>query len=151
MEPMEVKRIVSKIKAYYYYFSLEKDSLNEWNYKLRDYDYEDVSERVEEHLKGEQRKEPPQLHYLISGLLTKEQKRKKNELIVACQNCGRWLPLSEYNQHYDLCLDIEYLVRVAREQGKNLDRAELENCKRDIIDKLLAKYPPNEIWRPQSI
>lgn len=151
MEPTEVKKLVSKIKAYYYYFTLEKESLNEWNYKLKDYDFDDVYKRVEEHLTSEQRKEPPQLHYLVNGLLTNKQKKKKNELIVACQNCGRWLPLSEYDQHYNLCLDIEYLIRVAREKGTNLDRAELEDCKREIIDKLLAKYPPKEIWRPKEI
>ena len=74
---------------------------------------------------------------------------------VECNLCHRWMKINEYDEHYEKCMDIEYLVSIAKIKGELFTREDLENCRKDIIDKLLAKYPPNkirsldEIWKTQ--
>lgn len=64
---------------------------------------------------------------------------------VNCNLCGRLMTIYEYDRHYDKCLDIEYLVSVAKQKGEEFTREDLENCTPTIIDKLLKKYPPEPI------
>ena len=45
---------------------------------------------------------------------------------VACQLCGKWLRIWEYDSHYEKCLDIEYLVSVAKEHEQDITREDLE-------------------------
>lgn len=69
---------------------------------------------------------------------------------VACQLCGRWLPLEEYDTHYEKCLDIEYLIHVAKERGNDITREDLEYYPQETINKLLNKYEPKKVqfdWR----
>lgn len=151
MNKVETKKLVDTIKGYYNsQFFVDEYVLQAWQDTMTTYDLEDAIDHLKEYLK-EYPDTPPKPHLFTKGMLTSKQKQNHEDLIVACQLCGKWLPLSEYDQHYNLCLDIEYLIRVAREKGTNLDRAELEDCKKEIIDKLLAKYPPKEIWRPKEI
>lgn len=146
MELQEVKNLVSNIKAYYHYFSLDKDTLPVWKKKLENYDYEDVLRKLEEHLKGEQSKEIPQLHFLLRGLLTTKQKQQnKGKYVVECNLCHRWMSIKEYDEHYGKCLDVEYLVNVAKTKGEDIKREDIENCRQDVINKLLEKYPPKKI------
>jgi len=153
MEISQVKQLVSKIKAYYYYFSLEKESMNEWANKLKAYDFEDVSRKLDEHLKSEDSKEPPKLHYLVRNLLTIEEKLKsKDDYIVNCNLCGRSMSLKEYDSHYDKCLSIEYLLHQGKEKGENITREDLENCRADVLNRLYEKYKPQEtVFKPQKI
>ena len=64
---------------------------------------------------------------------------------IECNLCHRWLSISEYEAHYDRCLDIQYLLSVAKQKGEAYTREDLENCKPIVIDKLLEKYPPKKI------
>lgn len=63
---------------------------------------------------------------------------------VACQLCGRWMRVWQYDDHYDKCLDIEYLTSIAKDKGEEFTREDLENCSREVIKKLIDKYPPKE-------
>ena len=152
MEKNEVKKLISKIKAYYYYFALEKDSMQEWFDKLENYDFVDVSKKVEEHLKSEEAKEPPKLHYLTKNILTTKQKEQaKNGYLVECNLCHRWMPIEEYDNHYDRCLSIEYLIKIAKTKNENIKREDLENCREDVLNRLYNKYKPqNMALEPQK-
>ncbi len=71
---------------------------------------------------------------------------------VYCRMCGRWMKVLEFDEHYGKCLDIQYLISVAKEKGENITREDLENTRQDIIDRLLQKYEPkvdNELWTPE--
>lgn len=74
---------------------------------------------------------------------------------IECNLCHRWMKIQEYDDHYGKCLDIQYLVSVAKKKGENFTREDLENCRQEVIDKLLAKYPPKklesveELWKKQ--
>lgn len=74
---------------------------------------------------------------------------------VQCNLCHRWMKIQEYEEHYGKCMDIEYLSSIAKSKGEVFTREDLENCRQDIIDKLLAKYSPKklesmeELWKKQ--
>lgn len=62
---------------------------------------------------------------------------------IACQLCGKWMRAWEYDKHYEKCLDIEYLISIAKEKGENITRDDLKQYPQETIDKLLRKYDPN--------
>ena len=69
---------------------------------------------------------------------------------VYCRMCGRWMKVLEFDEHYGECLDIQYLISVAKEKGENITREDLENTRQDIIDRLLQKYEPkadDDLWK----
>lgn len=63
---------------------------------------------------------------------------------VNCNLCGKLMTIYEYENHYEKCMDIEYLVSVAKEKGEEFGREDLEDCRRDVIEKLMNKYPPKK-------
>lgn len=64
---------------------------------------------------------------------------------VECNLCHRWMTIGEYDSHYEKCLDVEYLVNVAKEKGETFERKDIENCRQDVIDRLLEKYEPKKV------
>lgn len=63
---------------------------------------------------------------------------------VQCNLCNRWMPFEMYELHYEKCMDIQYLVNIAKQKGEKFTREDLENCRSEIIERLLKKYPPEE-------
>lgn len=61
---------------------------------------------------------------------------------VNCNLCGKLMKIDYYNSHYDRCLDIQYLISIAKKQGKIIPREDLESAKPEIISQLLKKYEP---------
>jgi len=145
MTKEESQKIIKKIKAYYYYFELDKDSTRIWTDKMQPYSFEDVDRKVEEHITGEDRQNPPRIQDLLRFLLTEEQKAKsKEEYLVNCNLCGRLMPFKEYETHYDKCLSFEYLIARAKKEHKEITREQLENTRQDVLNKLYEKYKPEE-------
>ena len=70
---------------------------------------------------------------------------------IQCNLCGRWMKIPMYDLHYNRCLDIQYLVSVAKQKGEEFTREDLENCKSEVIDKLLLKYPPTKLERVEDL
>lgn len=64
---------------------------------------------------------------------------------VECNLCHRWMKIAEYDNHYDKCLTVEYLVNTAKTKGEDITRKDIENCRQEVIDKLYQKYPPEVI------
>ena len=145
MTKQETLVFIRKIKAYYPIFKLEEEGIDEWALKLKPYDLEDVVRKFEEHLKGDRAEEPPKLHFLTRYLRTKDEKETQGEYTIECNLCHKWMTPEEYDIHYEKCLDIQYLENVAKQKGEKFSRKDLENCKEEVIDKLLKKYPPEEV------
>ena len=55
------------------------------------------------------------------------------------------MPLNEYDEHYGKCLDISYLVMVAKQNGQDITREDLEEYPQSTIDRLLKKYEPEKV------
>lgn len=147
MNKVETKKLISIIKGYYNnQFFVDEFVTQAWIDTMEHYDLDDSIEHLKEYLK-EYPDTPPKPHIFIKGMLTIKQKQSHEDLIVACQSCGKWLNLSEYDSHYDRCLTIDYLYRIVKEKGANITREELEQYPQDTIDKLYRKYEPTEVWR----
>ena len=60
--------------------------------------------------------------------------------IIYCNLCNKPMNYINYEQHYDKCLDIEYLVGIANEKKEDITRKDLEEYEPSTIRKLLDKY-----------
>lgn len=147
MKKSEVNKLLNKIKGYYNsQFFIDDYVIEAWTESMENYDLEDAEEHLKDYLK-EYPDIAPKPHTFIRGLYTHEEKEtmKNAKYTIACNLCGRWMSIEEYDKHYDKCLDIQYLISVAKSKGHNLTREELENKRQDVIDGLLAKYPPTKL------
>ena len=146
MKKNETKELLNDIKGYYNsQFFIDEYVLNAWVETLEPYDLEDAQEHIKEYLK-EFPDIPPKPHTFIKGMLTHEQKRKaKTDYVISCQLCGKWMPLGDYDSHYDRCLTIEYLVSTLKD--RNATREELERYSNDVLNKLYYKYEPKGVWK----
>lgn len=146
MTKTEVSKLLNKIKGYYNsQFFIDEYVTEAWVDSLKDYDLEDAEEHIKEYLK-EYPDIPPKPHVFIKDLLTREQKekRKNSDFLIDCNLCGKFMTLQEYEEHYGRCLDIQYLLSVAKKKGEAFTREDLEKCRPEVIDKLLVKYPPEK-------
>lgn len=147
MKKSEINKLLNKIKGYYNsQFFIDEFVTEAWIESLEPYDFEDAEEHIKEYLK-EYPDIAPKPHTFIKGMLTREQKeaRKNSGYLVSCNLCGKWMSLQEYDDHYGRCLDIQYLLSVAKQKGEEYTREDLEQCKPEVIDKLLNKYPPKKV------
>ena len=148
MNKIEAKRLLNLIKGYYNtQFFVDESVIQVWQTELEPYDLEDAEDRLKSYLK-EFPDIPPKPHTFIKGMLTIEQKKKRDDFIICCQKA---MPLSEFDPHYGRCLDIEYLVGVAKRRGENIKRKDLEEYNQETIDKLIKKYEPKEMWCPKCM
>lgn len=143
----EINKLLNTIKGYYNsQFFIDEFVTKAWIEELKDYEYEDC----EKHLKTYLKENPdfaPKPHTFTKGLLTREERQRlaNEKYFVECNLCHKWMGLNQYDEHYDRCLTINYLVSVAKQKGENITRKELEYCKDEVLDKLYKKYEPNNI------
>lgn len=148
MTKAEVINFMKKIKAYYDYFPIEDYKIGEWYDKLKKYDLEDVYRKFDQHLEGELKDSPPKLHYITKFLKTPEEKAraKINDYTIQCNLCGQWMPLSVYdNKHFDRCSSINYLLRIMRSKGIEVEYKDLELLDDVKFDKVYKKYAEGNI------
>lgn len=147
MKKTETNKLLNKIKGYYNsQFFIDEYVMDAWAETMEPYDLEDAEAHIKEYIK-ENPDTPPKPHTFIKGLYTHDEKEmiRNSNYTVECNLCHRWMPLQEYDEHYGKCLDIQYLESVAKEKGEKFTRKDLENCKKEVIDKLLQKYPPKGV------
>lgn len=147
MNKNETKKLTNLIKGYYNtQFFIDDYVLQAWYEQLKPYEYDDAIDHLQTYLKTFP-DIAPKPHTFIRGLLTPEEKQKykHTDIRVACQLCGRWMPLNEYDEHYGKCLDISYLVMVAKQNGQDITREDLEEYPQSTIDRLLKKYEPEKV------
>lgn len=146
MNKSQTSKLLNKIKGYYNsQFFIDDYVIEAWSETMEEYDLEDSIEHLQEYLK-EYPNIPPKPHTFIKGLLTPNEKKElqNKNYLVQCNLCNKWMSIKKYDEHYDNCLDIEYLIGVAKKQGKDLPREDLESAKPEIISKLMLKYKPKE-------
>ena len=88
------------------------------------------AEKLDEFFKnGENFGKYPDVYYLIKFLKKKEEKLKSGVEYLRCRFCGKIIELEEYNQHYDRCSSVEYLIAMSKKYfDKNLNREKLLSC-----------------------
>ena len=148
MDIDRVQEIMQNIKAHYQTFMITDVVAKEWYKVLQNYDFEDVMNKLVDHLTGDNYKELPQVYQLVRDLQTIDEKEKSsqinNQIKVCCQLCERWMNINEYENHYGRCLDIDYLSRQSERRGKPTTRNELSKLTQTQIQTLIEKYPPSQ-------
>ena len=151
MTKNETKKLLNKIKGYYNsQFFIDEYVIDAWTETMQPYDLEDALEHVQVYLK-EFPNDPPKPQTFKRGLYTHEEKvrLRESKFTVECNLCHRFMPLAEYDEHYEKCLDIQYLVDVAKQKGEVFTREDLENQPDRVINALLNKYPPKQ-WNVEQ-
>lgn len=145
MTRIETKDMLLRIQVYYQEFKVDDRVLDEWYKQLQAYDLNDVSEKLEIHLKSENYGNfPPKVFNLIRGLKTIDEKEKTpQDYEVRCDLCGKWTWLSKYQEHHDKCLAIKSLQRVLKEDnGEDVSYEEIAQYDLSTIERTFMKYRP---------
>ena len=153
MTKTETQKLTSIIKGYYNsQFFVDEFVINAWYEELKEYEMQDALEHIKKYLK-QFPDIPPKPHTFTKGLLTREEREKlaNEKYFVECNLCHKWMGMNEYDEHYGDCLNIEYLINVAKEKGEGITRKELEHCRKEVLDRLYEKYKPTDTWMPKMI
>ena len=72
MEKKQVIEFMDRIKSHYQEFIIDDFKIKEWYDELKDYSYEDVNKKLDEHLRSEQYGNFIPKVYFLTKFLTKE-------------------------------------------------------------------------------
>ena len=157
MKKNETVEILKRIKSNYQDFIVDEYKTNEWYKELKDYDFEDVMQKVEEHMRSEEYgKYPPKLYFLTKYLSTTAQKNNKTHFLLQCPICKDYIPEEIYDEHYDRCMDIEYIDNIlkkyfnkqlTKEQWKDnlkISQEQFQVKYMEFLDKVYNKLPKEE-------
>ena len=143
----ETKNIFNRIKAHYDNFTYDTFKLDEWHEILKEYDYEDVNEKITSHVQNEAYgSNIPKLNYLISGLYKSKEKGTIRQYIASCPRCGRSINTEKLDKHTYRCNSVYYIADKAKKIYKNMNTSLLEGEELDTsfdVDSLrdqIIKY-----------
>lgn len=143
----ETKDFMERIKLHYQDFIVDDKKAEEWHKELKDYDYAEVNEKFEQHLRNEQYGHTiPKVAFLTKYLtkLSEKNKNEANNIMVKCNVCGASITLADFEKHTDRCNSVEYLnTQSIRLYQKELDKdyyRQMDDEKFDrIYDNVLKK------------
>lgn len=124
MNKAEVRNLLKKIQSNYPSFLMSEDKLEEWHKELKDYDCEDVLNRVDEHFRSEKYgRQEPRVYFLTKGLVKTKNKAKRKGIKIRCNICGEVVLLNDFDKHFDRCSSVKYLNdQNLKYFGKEIDR-----------------------------
>ena len=108
--------------------------LYSWLDVLQAYDYEEVKQSLDEAMAEERfQTRPPQSQYIVRNLVKKYDKVNYKEQVVYCPICRRPLNQPQYDEHFNRCSSVEYI---------------LNQCKRFNIQ---CRYSKKELYEMKEI
>lgn len=137
MSRKEVTDLLDKIQAYRQSFLITNAVLNEWSRILEPYDYEDVDKKLDEYFKnGDNFGKYPDVYYLTKYLKKHDEKLKIGVNYINCHLCGKLIDLTKFNEHYERCSSVDYIVRMYKKYyDKNLNEQKLWDLSKEEFDK----------------
>lgn len=138
----ETKNIFNRIKAHYDNFTYDTFKLDEWHEILKEYDYEDVNEKITSHVQNEAYgSNIPKLNYLISGLYKSKEKGTIRQYIVSCPRCGRSINTEKLDKHTYRCNSVYYIADKAKKiYGKEVNMQKLYEMEQEEFDTLYNHF-----------
>ncbi len=136
----EVNQFMERIKNIYQHFYIDDYKIEEWYKKLKDYNYEEVNQKLEEHMSSEKYgMELPQINF-ITRYLVKEKdkgKYKSSTVKVFCNICNKKIWLDEFNKHFSRCSSVEYLNNQSKKMfNKEIDKEKYRNMPEQDFNKI---------------
>lgn len=146
MELKDVKAVLKRVQINYPSFVNDNYTQSEWYKELKDYDLQDVMEKLEQHFRSEQYGNSiPKVYFLTKYLTKTKDKNKKIEYRVNCNLCGKEMTLQKYDEHYGTCLEIKTLQKWIKEKnGTEPTYEELAGLDRNTFNRVYQKYMKNE-------
>lgn len=143
MTIQETNYFLKRIKQHYQEFIIDNTKIDEWYKELKDYDYQEVNNKLEEHLRNEQYgHQIPKVAFLTKYLtkISDKSKNNANNIRVRCHLCGKGMALNEYDKHIARCNSVEYLnLQSQRLYDKEIDKDKYRNMDDETFDKIYDK------------
>lgn len=147
MTIQETKLFMERIKQHYQEFVIDNYKITEWYKELKDYDYNEVNVKLDDHLRNEQfGNQIPKVYFLTKYLtkLSEKGQYDASKIKVRCHLCNAILSFEEYDKHIARCNSVEYLNQQSlRFYDKEIDKAKYRNMEdkdfNGIYDKVLYK------------
>lgn len=120
MTKQQTEQLLRAIKSFFPYFSLTEDVFENWSEKLKDYDFNEVLEQLDNYVdSGDEN--VPTLSLLIHPLKTFAQKEEDAAPgYYHCTRCGKkYLSMEEADDCFERDLDISYIKRISKKLGIN--------------------------------
>lgn len=146
----EAKTILGRIKIHYPDFSNDKNTQKEWIKELVLYDVEDVTKKLESHLKNEDYGDKiPKLFFLTSKLIPSLDKGKIKHYTIICPKCGQAIPDVELDRHTQRCIEAHSIIRdMKKYYNLEIDYRELMSLTNEKFEKTYQKYLDKMIEAP---
>lgn len=141
----DTKEVLRRIKSNYQSFVNDDYVLKEWYKELKNYDLEDVMEKLEQHMRSEEYGSTiPKLYFLTKYLKKTKDKGIIEKFSIQCSICGEFVSEEQYDKHFERCLDVEYIVKKRKKLfEKDTDKAEIKRYKslsEDIFDNKYLEF-----------
>lgn len=136
MELKDVKIILNRVKVNYPTFVNDGYTQSEWYKELKDYSLEDVMQKLEQHFRSEQYGNSiPKVYFLTKYLTKEKEKNIKENIKYKCPFCEKYIDSDMYDEHYDRCSSIDYLIRMSNKYfNKPLNKEKLQQANDDTLD-----------------
>jgi len=106
----ETNRFLLRIKEHYQEFVIDEYKIDEWHKFLKDYSYEDVDKKLDEHLSSEQYGQYiPKVAFIVKYLTKEKDKGHFEDYKIQCFYCKEYLKNSEFKEHFKRCSSINYM------------------------------------------
>lgn len=145
----ETTKFMKRIKQHYQDFIIDSTKVEEWFKELKNYSYDDVNIKLEEHLKSEQFGHQIPKVYFLTKYLTPEKdkiKNKANNLLVRCSLCGKVIKYSEFQNHMDRCNSVEFInlqskkifnKEIDKDRYRNMSDEDFDNIYNRLLERIL--------------
>lgn len=137
----ETKEILKKIDVTYQTNYMRNEMyVVEWYKELKNFDFEDVYTRLEEHMRSNFSNSVPKLYFLTKGLKTPEEKERMSNLLEYCPLCKAKVKLENFDEHYENCMDIDYIRKnVKKYLDQEIILSDYYSMSREDIKKRVDK------------
>lgn len=109
MTKTETIHFMQKIKSYYQNFSIEDYVVDEWADRLKGFDIEEAYKKLDMHLNGEYKSDPPKLHYITNALKKTKTVLKAENIKTRCSICNQVMEYPKLDLHMARHNSINYI------------------------------------------
>ena len=141
MTVQETNKFLTRIKQHYQDFIIDDQKIEEWFKELKDYNYDDVNKKLDEHLRNEQYgNQIPKVYFITKHLTKEKDKQKVENFLVRCSICGKVIKYSEFQTHMDRCNSVEFINLQSKKLfGKEIDKQRYREMPFEEFDKIYNK------------
>lgn len=138
MDRKETIKLLDKITTFRQSFLVKKDTVDNWHKVLKDYDYKDVDDKLDDYFRESKNfGQYPDPYYLTKYLTKTKDKNSKWNMKVQCSICGKLFSQEQLDEHFDRCSSIDYVFRMYRKHyNKKINRNELWELPNETFDKM---------------